>query len=64
MPESKTNDFVWDGSQKNFAIFEDKVFERSIDGNGGKIARKSPQLPKKIVTYLRHFFFYRGAPCG
>jgi hypothetical protein len=30
MPESKTNDFVWDGSQKNFAIFEDKAFERFV----------------------------------
>jgi hypothetical protein len=38
MPESKINDFVWGGSQKNFAIFEDKVFERFIDGNGGRIA--------------------------
>jgi len=37
MPESKTNDFVWDGSQKNFAIFEDKVFERFLGGNGGRI---------------------------
>jgi hypothetical protein len=23
-----------------------------------KIAQKSPQLPKKVVTYLRHFFFF------
>jgi hypothetical protein len=40
MPESKTNVWIWDGSQKNFAIFEDKVFERSIDGNGGRIAQQ------------------------
>jgi hypothetical protein len=40
MPESKTNDFVWDGSQKNFAIFEDKVFERFLDGHGGRIAQE------------------------
>jgi hypothetical protein len=30
MPESKTNGFVWDGPQRDFAIFEDKVFERFI----------------------------------
>jgi hypothetical protein len=29
-----------------------------------KIARKSPQLPKKVLTYLRRFFFFffHGAP--
>jgi hypothetical protein len=31
MPESKKNDFVWDVSKNNFAIFDDKVFERFID---------------------------------
>jgi hypothetical protein len=40
MPESKTSEWIWDGSQKNFAIFEDKVFERFIDGNGGRIAQQ------------------------
>jgi hypothetical protein len=29
---------IWDGSQKNFTIFEDKGFERFIDGDGGRIA--------------------------
>jgi hypothetical protein len=38
MPESKTSEWIWDGSQKNFVIFEDKVFERSIDGNGTSIS--------------------------
>jgi hypothetical protein len=29
-----------------------------------QIARKSPQLPKKALTHLRHFFVcFRGAPC-
>jgi hypothetical protein len=38
---SKTNDFAClGGSQKNFAIFEDKVFERFIDGNGGRITQQ------------------------
>jgi hypothetical protein len=42
MPESKTNEWIWDGSQKNFAVFEDKVFEleRFIDGSGGRIAQQ------------------------
>ena len=31
---------IWDGSQKNFAIFEDKVFERFLDGHGGRIAQE------------------------
>jgi hypothetical protein len=29
MPESLKTMLIWDGSQNNFAIFEDKVFERS-----------------------------------
>ena len=31
---------IWDGSQKNFAISEDKVFGRFIDGNGGRITQQ------------------------
>ena len=34
---------MWDGSQKNFANFakfEDKVFERFLDGHGGRIAQQ------------------------
>jgi hypothetical protein len=27
-----------------------------------KIARKSPQLPKKVLAYLRHFFFFFSRP--
>jgi hypothetical protein len=40
MPESTKTMLIWDGSQKNFAKFEDKVFERFLDGNGGRIARQ------------------------
>jgi hypothetical protein len=37
MPESSKTVLIWDGSQK----FEDKVFERFLDGgNGGRIARQ------------------------
>jgi hypothetical protein len=40
MPESLKTMLIWGGSQKNFAIFEDKVFERFIDGNGGRTAQQ------------------------
>jgi hypothetical protein len=40
MSEPKTNMLIWDGSQKNFAIFEDKAFERSLDGNGGRTTQQ------------------------
>jgi hypothetical protein len=35
MPESLKTMLIWDGLQKNFATFEDKVFER-----GGRIAQQ------------------------
>ena len=40
MSESLKTMLIWDGSQKNFAIFEDKVFERFLDGHGGRIAQE------------------------
>jgi hypothetical protein len=40
MTESKTNVLIWDGPQNNFTIFEDKVFERFLDGNGGRITQQ------------------------
>ena len=40
MPGSSKTMLIWDGSQKNFAKFEDKVFERFLDGNGGRIAQQ------------------------
>jgi hypothetical protein len=40
MPESKTNVLIWDGSQKNFTTFEDKVFESFLDGNGGRTTQQ------------------------
>jgi hypothetical protein len=40
MPESKTDVLIWDGSQKNFTASEDKVFERFLDGNGGRTTQQ------------------------
>jgi hypothetical protein len=37
---SRSDVLIWDGSQKNFAIFEDKIFERFLDGNGGRITQQ------------------------
>jgi hypothetical protein len=51
------------------SIFFYRVFGRFVTRgvqkrDKKKIARKSPQLPKKVLTYLRHFFFFfRGPPC-
>jgi hypothetical protein len=46
-----------------------RVFGRFVTRDKGrsktrlkKIARKSPQPPKKAVTYLRHFFFFSRRP--
>jgi hypothetical protein len=40
MPESKGNDWIWDGSQKDFAKFEDRVQERFLNGNGGRVTQQ------------------------
>jgi hypothetical protein len=40
MPESKTDVLIWDGSQTNFTILEDKVFERFLDGSGGRTTQQ------------------------
>jgi hypothetical protein len=37
MPESSKTMLIWGGTQKNFATFEDKAFERFL---GGRIAQQ------------------------
>jgi hypothetical protein len=52
--------FVFSPSVVWFDFFN-RVFgrfvTRGVQKRDKKIARKSPQLPKKAVTYLRHFIF-------
>jgi hypothetical protein len=41
-----------------------RVVTRGVKKCDKKIARKSPQLPKKALTHLRHFFFFSRRPLG
>jgi hypothetical protein len=50
MPESLKTMLIWDGSQKNFTTFEDKVFERLLDGNGGRIAQQWYMVSDASIT--------------
>jgi hypothetical protein len=37
---------------------------RGVQKRDKKLAENFPQPPKKVVGYLRHFFFLHGAPCS